>query len=117
MGEVVQFRPRGEKKKEIQKKTIESIPKLPKVEECDQLDYIKLTSFLEILTSVIKNIPKGVKSTDIYRKHYMTVSEYTDDEIIGWIHNAKAPDINSMPVFFVAIVEVAKQRGIIFQPE
>lgn len=84
-----------------------------KIDEPEQterhLDIDKVTFVLYILTSMIKT--RQITGQGEISKAYMAhVSGYADNELIGWLNSATEEKIKEKPLFFHALVEVARGR-------
>lgn len=105
MGEVIDFSA-FKKGKEIKESKAGEKPSRE-----ERVNISKLTELLTLVTKLISQIP-GNPRREAYQTRHDLVSSYTDDEIIGWINNFNEQEVIKRPLFYSALIEVARDREL-----
>jgi hypothetical protein len=111
MGELVQF----PKKEKIN--TLEHSKDEFEIKFGEKLNEDRITFLLNTVTSLLKTTSGDIRNTELYRKYHETASTYTDEEIVWRINNSTEQKVNGKLAFYIAIIEIAKARGIIKKPQ
>jgi hypothetical protein len=105
MGELIKFP--GPKKEKVEKLNTSE----KKEGDNSYLNVKKLTEVLQILTALKKADIGSFNLRTINRKREF-VSEYTNEELFGWINNHTEDDIKKRPSFFGAIIDELRSRDL-----
>lgn len=79
----------------------------------DKKQHLNLDQLIFVLNTTGKIVETitGNKQGENYRMHFANVSKYTDEQLIELINMATEKDIQKMPMFFQAVIEVSRTRS------
>lgn len=99
MGEIIKFP--GLKKEREEESTGQG----------EKVDINKVTESLILLAKLIANTT-GSPRGEAYQTKYNLVSTYSDAEIVGWINNFDGQKVTAQPLFYSALIDVARAREL-----
>ena len=79
----------------------------------DRVDVIKLTELISLVANLMSSTA-GNPRREAYQAQYKLVNTYSDAEIVGWINNFNRMQVAAKTLFFAALLDVAKDRKLIF---
>jgi len=82
-----------------------------KDKEPEVINMGKFIYLLQTVTSVLNTVTGNIRGT-IYQGYYKLVTGYTDQEIIGYINNPEEEQIKIKPLFFSALIDIARERNL-----
>lgn len=77
----------------------------------ERIDINKVTELLILLAQLIANTT-GSPRGEAYQVKYNLVSTYSDAEIVGWINNFDGRKVAAQPLFYSALIDVARAREL-----
>ncbi|MBI4779084.1 hypothetical protein HY797_01365 [Candidatus Falkowbacteria bacterium] len=77
----------------------------------EKINYFKLTQLLNLVAGLIANTA-GNPRREAYQDKYALLSSYTDAEIVGRINNFNETEVAAKPLFYSALIDVAKKRKL-----
>jgi len=112
MGEIIDFFAHGMSREEAEarkKRYEERFPDLPDQEEI--IDRDKLIKLIELVTRLLSTAT-GDPNREAYQVKYDLVETYPNEQIIEWINYSDARDVAKQPLFYRALIDVARKRKL-----
>ena len=108
----------GKQKIEAEQREANKIEKPEKEKEkeekpvrIERVNLLKMTELMLLVASLISRA-NGNPHREAYQAKYNLVKTYTDEEVIGWINNFNKLQVNTEPLFYSALIDVAMERKL-----